>query len=85
MHRDEALDALAQRHQLPARARNGRIAADEPARRSGTECHDEARLDQRALAVEPPAAGLDLGTSGVWWMRRLPRGSNLKCLTALVT
>ena len=22
---------------------------------------------------------------GVWWMRRLPRSSNLKCLTTLVT
>ena len=25
------------------------------------------------------------GASGVLWMRRLPRGSNLKCFTALVT
>ena len=24
------------------------------------------------------------GASGVLWMRRLPRGSNLKCFTALV-
>ena len=23
--------------------------------------------------------------AGVWWMRRLPRGVNLKCFTALVT
>ena len=42
------------------------------------------RVDEIQLLFKPPGAGLDLGVVGFLWRRRLPRGSILKCLTALV-
>ena len=37
------------------------------------------------LARQPPAAGAISRAFGFLWSAHLPRGSNLKCLTALVT
>ena len=60
------------------------VAAEERARGGRAQRHHQPRAHQLALELEPEAAGLDLAVSGRWWMRRLPRGANLKCLTALV-
>src|ERR1700704_92929 len=56
VHRDEALDAVAQGYPPAPRARDGGVAARERARRGRAERHGEARLDQFKLLVEPPAA-----------------------------
>src|SRR5689334_24852872 len=56
MHRDEALDALAQCRQPAPRTRNRRVAPGERTRGRRTERDREARLDELQLLVEPPAA-----------------------------
>ena len=56
------------------RLRGGRAEADE-----------HARLDQRDFGLEPRPARATSPALGFAWIRRLPRGSHLKCFTTLVT
>ena len=59
--------------------------AHELARRRGAERHECLGSDEIDLAFQPVQTCRRLLLRGVLWMRRLPRSSNLKCLTAFVT
>src|SRR6185295_6277915 len=60
MHRDETLDAVAQRHQLSARARDRLVAAGQRPRRGRAERHRDLRLEKTQLVLQPPVTGFDL-------------------------
>ena len=80
MRRAEAGRGVEELAALPGDAEG---AAEERLRRGRPEADDDARPERRQLAVEPGAAGGELG--GFRRMRRLPRASlYLKSLTALL-
>ena len=69
----------------PALLRDAELLAEERLRRGRAEADEHVRLHDRELGLEPRAAGHLLRQLGFAWMRRLPRASHLKCLTAFVT
>ena len=69
-----------------------RAAVSEPAlpgqrqqRRRAQSDHEQLGLTKSTRASSQKRQALISPAFGFWWMRRLPRGSNLKCFTALVT
>ena len=61
------------------------LRADHRSDRSRPEADQKLGVDDIELGLEPGGARLDLLGAGVWWIRRLPFGVHLKCLTTLVT
>ena len=80
MRREVVIEQLAA---LPGHAER---AAEQRLGRRRAEQHDRLGLDDAPAPAT--SQGRQASTSkrfGVWWMRRRPRSSNLKCLTTLVT
>jgi hypothetical protein len=77
-------DTLAQSNWVSPPISKPRGRSRHRAKRARAERDNERRVDQGEFPVQPPTAVIDPRALGVLWMRRFPRGTNLKCLTAFV-
>ena len=66
--------------------RDAEILAEQRLSGGGAEADNYFGLDRGDFGIEPRACRRQISAAlGFWWMRRFPRGSHLKCFTALVT
>ena len=72
-------------HELSAIALDRRHLPGQCARRRGAERHNQRRRDEIDLTLSHCSQASISRSDGFLWMRRLPRGSFLKCFTAFVT
>ena len=84
MHGDHPSHAAGKIEQAAAIGVDGGGLVRQRARRCGTKRNDYARPQDDELLIKPQRRASISDVSGFLWIRRLMRGSFLKCFTALV-
>ena len=85
MHRRHHERSQGRLQKFAAVLSHAKIAPQQSLCRGSAQAYDHLRVQRRNFRIQPlPAAAISTAF-GFLWMRRFPRGSHLKCFTALVT